>query len=103
MDNKDKIINRLKIAYEKLLLVHNESNDPAQRQYIKCELEAIKISRDIVRNAFHTGGDDRYAIIDKIDICMKDLALDYDKIEAKGHINGYAMALALYHDNEQQL
>ena len=102
-ERQGRILNRVRIAYERVLGVYEDTTNKKQKRYIKAELAAMKKSRDIILNAFDASGDGRYAIVAKIDDEMAKLALDYEDIDSKGAINGYAMALALYHDNEQPL
>lgn len=100
---KDIIISRLKHAYEAVLKVYDATDEPVQKSYLQHELLAMKTARGYIVNAFDVGTDGRYAIIKAINAAEVDLVTEKNAADARGTITGFAIALALIHDNTAPL
>ena len=95
----DRICDRIKTVFKRIGEVHEVTIDPNQLEYLRAEMSALKVCRAIVKKNGDDVNTSRLEIISHIQTMSKGLG----SIAGRGGCCGCAMALALFHDNDNQV
>ena len=88
------ITDRLKKLFIRIGELYEITPDPVQLEYLKGEMLALKRSRNIIDEHKDDLERCRYKIMADLIYC------DIKTAAGRGSINGYAMALVSFHDND---
>jgi hypothetical protein len=95
MLTKETVINRIKKAFDEI----KSRNEP----YYVGEQWAMRKARQVILKAQSFGYDDRHQLMVLMNKQMQALELSPGNDDAEGRICGYAVALAMYHDNNREM
>lgn len=93
MLKKEIVIDRIKRCFDSI----KNRREP----YYVGEQKAMRLARKVISEAQSFGFDDRHKLVVLMDKQMETLELDPGNLEAEGRICGYAVALAMFHDNNR--